>query len=120
MTIFKGILIFLGIIVFTLLLNWGFGWFDVFNTRTVGKAKEDARREVFENTQSYVEGKRQEATKLRLEYMRSSDELEKKAIKSAVALSFANFDEDKLPTVLRDFVYDMKYGAEEFKLPKVE
>ena len=34
------------------------GYFDVFYTKTVGKAKQNAQREVYEETQSYVEGKR--------------------------------------------------------------
>lgn len=99
---------FIGIVVLFLALNLGFGWFDVFKTKTVGKAKQDAQREVFENTQSYVEGKRQEALKYRLEYMKA-DSSDREAIRMVVVQGFANFDEEKLPIELRNFIHDMKY-----------
>jgi len=89
-------------------LSLGMGWFDVFYTKTVGKAKKDAQREVFESTQSYVEGKRQEAVKYRLEYMRA-DSTDKKAIQTMISQSFSNFDENKLSDELRNFIHDMKY-----------
>lgn len=89
-------------------LNFAFGWVDVGYTKTVGKAKENARRTVYEETQSYVEGKVQELTKARLEYMESKDSVEKRAIKMTVVQSFANFDDKKLPIDLRDFLDQMK------------
>jgi hypothetical protein len=90
-------------------LSYGFGWIGVHQTKTIFKAKEDARREVFEQTQSYVEGKRQEALKLYKEYLNASDD-EKEAIKEIVSLSFANFDEEKLNGKLKTFVYNCKYN----------
>lgn len=99
----------LGGLLLILGLSLGFGWFDVFYTKTVGKAKQDAQREVFENTQSYVEGKRQEAIKIRLEYMRA-DSADQEAIRMVIIQSFANFDEEKLPDELRNFIHDMKYN----------
>ena len=57
---------------------------------------ENARREVYENTQSYVEGKRQELTKLHLEYLRDTTETGRAAIRYTVAQSFANFDDEKI------------------------
>lgn len=65
---------------------------------------EDARRNVFENTQSYVEGKRQEIAKLKYEYARSSDETEKAAIRAMVRQVSANLDLSKLSPELRNFV----------------
>lgn len=100
-------LAFLGLII-VVGLPFMLGWTNVFYTKTVGKAKQNAQREVFEQTQSYVEGKRQEAVKYRLEYMRG-DENDKAAIKMMIAQSFANFDENKLDETLRSFVYKMKY-----------
>jgi len=103
---------FIGVIVLFLALELGFGWFGVFYTKTVGKAKENARREVFEETQSYVEGKRQELIKYRLEYMRA-DSSDKEAIKMTIVQSFANFDEDKhrdkFSAELISFLKEMKY-----------
>lgn len=70
---------------------------------------EDARREVFENTQSYVEGKKQDLIKYRLEYMKSKDPVEKSAIKMTIVQAFANFDENKLDGELKDFLHKMKF-----------
>ena len=102
-----------GIIILALLLmiglSFAMGWTDVLYTKTVGKAQENARREVFEQTQSYVEGKRQELTKYRLEYMEAKDEQEKHALKVTILQSFANFDVTKLPPDLQTFLESLKY-----------
>jgi hypothetical protein len=98
-----------GVIALFLGLSLAFGWFDIYYTKTIGKEKQNVQREVFEQTQSYVEGKRQEALKYRLEYMSTTDTTEKRAIKAMISQSFANFDEEKLSPELRDFIYKMKY-----------
>lgn len=97
----------LSILIF-LALVWGFGWFGVGYTKTVGKAQQNANREVFEQTQSYVEGKRQEALKYYREYLKA-DEDGKKAIEELVAHSFANMDETKLEEPIQTFVHNCKY-----------
>lgn len=89
-------------------LSYGFGWIGVHQTKTIFKAKENAKREVFEQTQSYVEGKRQEALKFYKEY-KNADIAERPAIEEMVSHSFANFDEQKLTEPLRSFVYNCKY-----------
>ena len=71
------------------------GFTDVVFTRTVGKAKQNAQREVFEQTQSYVEGKRQELSKYHHEWVMANEE-DKKVIEATVRNSFANFDNDKI------------------------
>ena len=73
-----------------------------------GVKTENVRREVFEQSQSYVEGKRQELTKYRLEYMRSKDPAERRAIQATILQSMANFDEDKLPPDLQGFLDQLK------------
>lgn len=91
-------------------LSYAFGWIDVHQTKTIFKAKEDAKREVFENTQSYVEGKRQSALKYYKEY-KQADENQKRGLKSIISQDFANFDEDKYLTgELRDFIHGCKYN----------
>jgi len=82
--------------------------FEIFGIRFWGVRAENARREVFEQTQSYVEGKRQELTKYRLEYQRTKDSTEKEAIRQTILQSFANFDEKKLPYDLLQFLEEMK------------
>lgn len=97
----------LAVIVGLIGLSYAFGWIGVHQTGTIGKAQKDVERKVFEQTQSYVEGKRQEALKLYKEYNQTND---KATICSVVSLSFANFDENKLPEKLRIFVYNCKYN----------
>lgn len=93
-------------------LSYAFGWIGVHQEATIGAAKQDIQRKVFENTQSYIEGKRQEALKHYQEYNKA-DEDGKRAIKAIVSQSFANFDENKLNGQLRQFVIDCKYHLNE-------
>lgn len=104
-----GILIGLLVIGGLVGLSYGFGWIGVHQTKTIGKAQKNAEREVFEQTQSYIEGKRQEALKFYREYQ-TANEVEKAAIKEMVAHSFAQFDENKLDGKVKSFVYNCKYN----------
>lgn len=90
-------------------LSFALGWTDVLYTKTVGKAKENANREVFEQTQSYVEGKRQEIIKLHHEWMQATSDVDKKSIESVVRQSFSNFDDTKITDPdLYNFLRDCK------------
>ena len=62
-----------GAILLMMILSFAFGWFGVGYTKTVGKARQNAERTVFEESQSYVEGKRQFLNKEREEYKREKD-----------------------------------------------
>jgi len=67
---------------------------------------QDAKRQVFENTQSYVEGKRQEATKL---YYESKTNDNKDLICQVVRMNFANFDVSLLQdSTLKSFINSCK------------
>jgi hypothetical protein len=91
-------------------LSYAFGWVGVHQTKTIYKAKENAKREVFEQTQSYVEGKRQSALKYYQEYQKAN-ESQKQGLKSIISQDFANFDEDKYLTgELRNFIHGCKYN----------
>lgn len=101
----------LSVIIVILGLSLSFGWFDVFYTKTVGKAKQNAQREVFEQTQSYVEGMRQDAIKLFKEYNQAKTPEDKKIIANTVAHKFSNFDQSKITEPeLYSFIKKCKYG----------
>jgi hypothetical protein len=88
----------LGAVIFFALmigLSFGLGWINVGYTNTVGKAQQNAERHVFEQTQSYVEGKRQELVKYHHEWMTANKD-DKEAIEAVVRQSFANFDKNKI------------------------
>lgn len=84
-------LIIICIIIISGAIDLGTGYFGVLRTKTVGKAQQNADRTVFESTQSYVEGKRQELVKLHHEW-RLAEEADKRALESEIRISFANFD----------------------------
>ena len=83
--------------------------FDIFGTRFWGVRKANAQREVFENTQSYVEGKRQELNKLHHEWNKANAD-DKIAIEATIRMNFANFDESKIQQPeLYSFLKTIKY-----------
>ncbi len=71
---------------------------------------QNAERKVFENTQSYVEGKRQDLSRYRLQYLQDTTAVDREAIRSVVNEQFANFNESYLedqPELL-EFLRQMK------------
>jgi type II secretory pathway pseudopilin PulG len=88
------LLVVLGIVLL-IALDFGTGFLGAFRTSTVGKAQMNAQRTVFEQSQSYVEGKRQELTKYHHEWV-NADKDSKLTIEATIRQSFANFDESKL------------------------
>jgi len=83
--------------------------FEIFGTRFWGVRKANAQREVFENTQSYVEGKRQELIKLHHEWNKASAD-DRIAIEATIRMNFANFDENKIEQPeLYSFLKTIKY-----------
>lgn len=80
----------LGLIT-TLALVFGLNYFGLMNFRFFAPKYENAKREVFENTQSFVEGKRQSLTKHYNEW-RKADEAEKASIRMIVLQEFAHFN----------------------------
>ena len=92
-------------------LSFGTGMLDVFYTKTVGKAKQNAKREVYEETNSFTKAKRMEAIKLYKEYNECKTDEERKAIETVASMSFADFDEDKYikDYKLLQWIKKMKY-----------
>ena len=84
-----------GIIIFVSLLGFVGNGMGLISYKLFGPAWEDARRDVYENTNSFTKAKVQEATKLRLEYLKSDDPAVKNALQSTIQMSFADFDVDK-------------------------
>ena len=102
----------LGLIGVVLLASLAFGleWADIAWKGFFGPKHEAVRREVFKETRSYNEGKEQQLIKYRLEYLRATDESEKKALASTIRLAFADYDENLLDSAeLRTFLKQMKY-----------
>lgn len=100
------------VLVLFFALIFSLQWVGVVNYQFFGEMKQEADREIFEESQSYVEGKRQQILKYHSEYMKADSEQEKKAILFTVRQATANFDEDKYlkSEGLTDFVKKAKYG----------
>ena len=82
------------LIVILAALDLGTGYLGVLKTKTVGKAEKNADREVFEQTQSFVESNRISAAKDYKEWLKSDDG-SRKALENLAAHRYANFDEQK-------------------------
>jgi len=107
--IFKYISLPLVVLFALIALSYGLDYFNVFRTKTVVKAQQNAETEVFRETQSYIDGKRQEALKFYKEYNKASSSSEKESIKQMVSHSFASFDEEKLTGRIKAFIISCKY-----------
>lgn len=100
----KGIMIFVGLIVLVFVLELaGLGFFKFFEPK-----REDIRREIFENTKSFVHGKIQQLSKYHNEY-RKADDSTRLTLETIIRLEFAEFDETKIDAVgLRRFLTQIR------------
>jgi len=69
----------------------------------IGPRRENVRRNIYESTESFNEGKKQQLAKYFYEY-NQADESGKIAVCTMVRQSFANYDVGKLPIAERSFV----------------
>ena len=103
----KSILWVIGVIVILIGLTFAANEFEIFGTRFWGVRQENARRDVYEQSNSFVGGKRQELIKYHHEWVNAKDETDKKAIEFTIRNSFADFDpelikDDQLRYFLKD------------------
>lgn len=68
----------------------------------------NAQREVFVNTNSYIQGKTDYLSRLRLEYTTSKDPDQKAALKTLILSEAVNVDNSKLPMDLQGFIQSLK------------
>lgn len=100
------------ILLTILIIGWitfGLQYASILNYWFFAPKVQNVKREVFENTQSYVEWKRQELTKYRFEYLTTKDEDVKTAIRMTIIQSFANFDKSLLSYELKTFLDSLTY-----------
>jgi len=70
--------------------------------------KANAERQVFVNTNSYVQGKTDYLNRLRLAYKSSDSVSQKAALKETILSEAANIDTEKLPVDLQGFIQSLK------------
>ena len=116
MSVIKLIGVWVLVILGILLLSFGLEYFNLVSYRFYGIRYEDNKRNIYENSQSYVMGKKQQLNSSLLEFKTSGDEVSRKGIKNMIAHEFSEFNEDdvkyNLTSEQRDFLKDMKYQTE--------
>jgi len=104
--IFFGVVLLIGVMLsFAFGAEWlGLKWKGYFAPKHAA-----VDREVFKQTRSFTEGKAQELSKLRMEFMRMKpdDESGRKALASIVRMNFADFNPETLNPELRRFLNQM-------------
>ena len=90
-------------------LAFGLGMADLGWLKFFGPRKENIRREVFEQTKSYVHGKTQDLAKYYEEYQKAQTVEDKEAISNLIKISFSDFDANTINTVqLRSFLVSIR------------
>lgn len=91
----KTVLIVIASIILFFAVMFGLQYIGLINYKFFAPKYQNAQREVFENTQSFTEGKRQDLIKYYHEWI-NSDKDGKSALKELVIEDFANYDVTKL------------------------
>ena len=87
-------------------LSFFFGGLDLALMKTFLPAKENVRREVFENTKSYTHGKIQDLAKYYEEYQNTED---KEAVAAIIKMRFSDFDAEKINSLkLKSFLLNVR------------
>ena len=86
--VFASVILFIGVV-------FGLQYVGIVNYKFFAPKYQNAQREVFENSQSFTEGKRQDLIKYYHEWI-NSDKYGKKALKEMVIEDFASYDINKI------------------------
>lgn len=91
-----------------LVVLYGFGFAatggDLAIYRFWAPKQENAKRVVFENTQSYVQGKQEYISRLRYQYQTAEPGAQQDALRSLILSEAANVDNSKLSPDLESFI----------------
>jgi hypothetical protein len=98
---------FFGLLLLAVLLFAAHG-IGLVNLRFWGPQFQEARREIFEETQSFVHGKITHLNRLRLEYESTELDTRRKALRTMILQEAAVLEEENLPTDLRSFIQSLR------------
>jgi len=96
------------LVVLMLAASWLVVGNQILLTKHLGAELEDAKREMFEETKSYNEGKTQQLAKYWQEYKTAASEEDKAALKATIQTMFADYDAENLPLPLKGFLKEMR------------
>lgn len=94
-------------ILFIMVVTWFVQGNSFFLYKVFAPQMEQTRREVFEQTKSYNQGMVQELRNMQFEYIKASPE-HKAALASVILHRVSEYDENKLPSDLKSFIYQLK------------
>lgn len=101
----------LGLVILALIGILGLGWIfagnDLAMMKVFAPAKEQVRRETFEQSKAYRDGMIQELRAMQFEYMRA-DDAHKAGMKNVIRHRLAGFPEDAIPADLQAFVREVE------------
>jgi hypothetical protein len=98
----------IGGLIAVILLGWILQANNYVNFAFWAPKYENVRRNTFENTQSYVQGKIQDLSNYKLQYSQAKDTDTKQGIQSVIRTQFANFDINQCPEELKPFLQEMR------------
>lgn len=97
----------LGGLVLILGLSWIVQGNDFFLTKVFAPKYEAVRRETFEQSKAYNQGTVQELQRMRFEYVKATPD-QKVALASVILHQVADYDVNKLPPDLQEFIEALK------------
>jgi len=97
-----------GLVAF-LVLTWAIQGNDFFLYKTFAPKYEQVRRETFEQTKSYNQGMIQELQNMQFQYVQA-DPAHQAALAAIILRRAADYDLNKLPVDLRNFIEGLKEG----------
>jgi hypothetical protein len=93
-------------LIVLLALGWTFSANDLALMKVFAPAREQVRRETFENSKAYRDGMVQELRAMQFEYMRA-DDAHKAGMANVIKHRVSGFPEDAMPYDLQQFIKEL-------------
>jgi hypothetical protein len=103
----KVVLTLVGVLALTMGLAWVIQGNSFFMYKVFAPKEEQVRREVFEQSKAYNQAMAQELDAMRFQYLQA-DEAHKAALGSIILHRVADYDLDRLPSDLADFIRQLR------------
>lgn len=109
--IFKGVVITIAIIIVLTGLEFGTGYISAKYNQFFGKMEVQIDRDIFKESNTYIEGVADDLAKYKLELAKEKNETVRQAIIETIIDRYADFDSSKLENRdLRNFLEDIREG----------
>lgn len=104
----KNVLIGIGIFLLVIIVGAGLQLAGIEWYKFIAPKKEEARRNVFEETKSYNQGVIQDLARYKVQYETTKSQSEKDAIATTIRTMYADYDVKKLPYGLQAFFVEVR------------